>query len=124
MWRGRNRWNDELLATHVTRPPAAYHRVRSRLVSRRTATINQIRAFLIEQGIAVRVGYGIEGRRITRWIVDGVIKYHRTIAAMLNVLHRVGFAYVSLDEGNHRRNSLPLTPSGATPNSLGPCFCW
>jgi transposase len=32
------------------------HRVRSRLVSRRTATINQIRAFLIEQGIAVRTG--------------------------------------------------------------------
>jgi transposase len=34
----------------------AYHRIRSRLVSRRTATINQIRAFLIEQGIAVRTG--------------------------------------------------------------------
>jgi transposase len=34
----------------------AGHRVRSRLVSRRTATINQIRAFLIEQGIAVRAG--------------------------------------------------------------------
>ncbi len=34
----------------------ACHRVRSRLVSRRTATINQIRAFLIEQGIAVRRG--------------------------------------------------------------------
>jgi transposase len=34
----------------------AYHRIRSRLVSRRTATINQIRAFLIEQGIAVRPG--------------------------------------------------------------------
>src|SRR5215471_12266196 len=33
----------------------ACHRVRSRLVSRRTATINQIRAFL-EQGIAVRAG--------------------------------------------------------------------
>src|SRR5262249_47215945 len=32
------------------------HRVRSRLVSRWTATINQIRAFLIEQGIAVRAG--------------------------------------------------------------------
>lgn len=30
--------------------------MRSRLVSRRTATINQIRAFLIEQGIAVRTG--------------------------------------------------------------------
>lgn len=34
----------------------ACHRIRSRLVSRRTATINQIRAFLIEQGIAVRGG--------------------------------------------------------------------
>jgi transposase len=34
----------------------ALHRVRSRLVSRRTGTINQIRAFLMEQGIAVRAG--------------------------------------------------------------------
>lgn len=34
----------------------AMHRVRARLVSRRTATINQIRAFLIEQGITVRTG--------------------------------------------------------------------
>ncbi len=34
----------------------ALHRVRARLISRRTATINQIRAFLIEQGIAVRTG--------------------------------------------------------------------
>ena len=34
----------------------ALHRVRARLVSRRTATINQIRAFLIEQGITVRPG--------------------------------------------------------------------
>jgi transposase len=36
----------------------ALHRVRTRLVSRRTATINQIRAFLIEHGIAVRTGSG------------------------------------------------------------------
>jgi transposase len=34
----------------------ALHRVRARLVSRRTATINQIRAFRIEQGITVRSG--------------------------------------------------------------------
>lgn len=34
----------------------ALHRVRARLVSRRTATINRIRAFLIEQGITVRTG--------------------------------------------------------------------
>ncbi|UWQ80251.1 IS110 family transposase [Leisingera sp. S132] len=34
----------------------AMHRVRSRLVARRTVTISQIRAFLIEQGITVRAG--------------------------------------------------------------------
>ena len=34
----------------------ALHRVRSRLVSRRTATINQIRGFLVEHGITVRSG--------------------------------------------------------------------
>lgn len=34
----------------------AMHRVRSSLVARRTATINQIRAFLVEQGITVRAG--------------------------------------------------------------------
>lgn len=34
----------------------ALHRVRSLLVSRRTATINPIRAFLIEPGITVRTG--------------------------------------------------------------------
>ena len=34
----------------------AVHRVRARLVSQRTAIINQIRAFLLERGIAVRQG--------------------------------------------------------------------
>lgn len=67
----KNDYNDaEAIAETVLRPNLklvseksqdqldlqALHRVRSRLVSRRTATINQIRAFLIEQGIAVRTG--------------------------------------------------------------------
>src|SRR5476651_10250 len=67
----KNDYNDaEAIAEAVLRPNLrtvqektqdqldlqACHRVRSRLVSRRTATINQIRAFLIEQGIAVRSG--------------------------------------------------------------------
>jgi transposase len=34
----------------------ALHRVRERLVSQRTAIINQIRAFLLERGVAVRQG--------------------------------------------------------------------
>jgi transposase len=35
----------------------ALHRVRSRLIRNRTAVINQIRAFLLDRGIAVRQGY-------------------------------------------------------------------
>ena len=34
----------------------ALHRVRERLISQRTGVINQIRAFLLERGIAVRLG--------------------------------------------------------------------
>ena len=34
----------------------ALHRVRERLVRQRTCTINQIRAFLLERGIAIRQG--------------------------------------------------------------------
>jgi transposase len=34
------------------------HRVRERLVSQRTGNINQIRAFMLERGIAVRQGIG------------------------------------------------------------------
>src|SRR5713101_3397800 len=34
----------------------ALHRVRERLVSQRTGVINQIRAFLLERGVAVRQG--------------------------------------------------------------------
>jgi site-specific recombinase XerD len=36
--------------------PQAPHRVRERVVSQRTGIINQIRAFLLERGIAVRQG--------------------------------------------------------------------
>jgi transposase len=36
----------------------ALHRVRERLVRQRTGTINQIRAFLLERGVAVRQGLG------------------------------------------------------------------
>lgn len=67
----KNDYNDaEAIAEAVLRPNLktvreksqdqldlqALHRVRSRLISRRTATINQIRAFLIEQGITIRTG--------------------------------------------------------------------
>jgi transposase len=42
----------------------ALHRVRERLVIQRTGIINQIRAFLLERGVAVRQGATLLARRI------------------------------------------------------------
>ena len=68
----KNDFNDaQAIAEAVTRPtsrfvalktPAqldlqALHRVRERLISHRTGVINQIRAFLLERGIAIRQGW-------------------------------------------------------------------
>ena len=46
----------------------ALHRVRERLVSQRTGIINQIRAFLLERGIAVR-----QGQRFLRVELPGIL---------------------------------------------------
>jgi transposase len=48
----------------------AIHRVRSRLVAERTACINQIRAFLIEYGIAVPRGPGMLRKRLSEILED------------------------------------------------------
>ena len=46
----------------------ALHRVRERLVSQRTGVINQIRAFLLERGVAVR-----QGRHFLRAELPGIL---------------------------------------------------
>jgi transposase len=46
----------------------ALHRVRERLVGQRTGIINQIRAFLLERGIAVR-----QGVRFLRTELPGIL---------------------------------------------------
>jgi transposase len=46
----------------------ALHRVRSRLVSQRTAVINQIRGFLLERGIIVR-----QGQRFLRHLLSDIL---------------------------------------------------
>ena len=42
----------------------ALHRLRERLVSQRTGIINQIRAFLLERGIASAAGSAVSARRV------------------------------------------------------------
>jgi|GEM_PF-1523423 len=70
----KNDFNDaQAIAEAVTRPAVRYaalktpaqldlqalHRVRERLMSQRTGVINQIRAFLLERGIAIRQGWRV-----------------------------------------------------------------
>jgi transposase len=58
----------------------ALHRIRDRLVSQRTGVINQIRAFMLERGIAVR-----QGLRFLRAELPGLLATHgRTIHGVRN----------------------------------------
>src|SRR5262249_10583100 len=55
--------------------------------------------------------YNLEGRRETRWFVDGVVKYHRTVETYVTTLISAGFSLHSLKEPR------PLHgPSTATPD--------
>ena len=40
----------------------------------------------------------MEGRRITDWLAQGVVKYHRTIGTTLNALVRCGFCIGHVEE--------------------------
>jgi SAM-dependent methyltransferase len=42
--------------------------------------------------------YQIEGERVTNWLADGVIKQHRTMGTLLNLLIDTGFAIAHVDE--------------------------
>ena len=50
--------------------------------------------------------YHLEGRRETRWFIDGVIKYHRTVETYVTTLICAGFSLHSLKE--------PTPPRGTT----------
>jgi hypothetical protein len=42
--------------------------------------------------------YSSEGERVSHWIVDGVVKYHRTLATTLNMLTESGFRIDRISE--------------------------
>lgn len=43
--------------------------------------------------------YSIEGERVSTWIVDDVVKYHRTLSTVLNMLVESGFRVDKVSEG-------------------------
>ena len=104
----KNDFNDaEAIAEAVQRPTMkfvatktaeqldlqALHRVRERLVSQRTGIINQIRAFLLERGIAVRQGIdflGTELPTILAWRTDALSpRMSRVIEELAGDWHRL-----------------------------------
>jgi len=66
--------------------------------------------------------YGIEGKRVTNWIVDGVVKYHRSIATMLNSLSTAGFAYRAMDEWRPTAAQLEAHPDWRQTELTRPMF--
>jgi transposase len=73
----------------------ALHRVRERLVSQRTGIINQIRAFLLERGIAVR-----QGQRFLRAELPGLLASPPEVLSpqMVHVIEDLAGDWRRLDE--------------------------
>jgi transposase len=64
----------------------ALHRVRDRLVGRRTGVINQLRAFLLERGLAVRQGRLHLQRRMPELLEDAEVMLSARMRALLDSL--------------------------------------
>jgi transposase len=73
----------------------ALHRVRSRLVSERTAVINQIRGFLLERGIIVR-----QGQRFLRHSLPDILAKRTDVLSprMLRIVSDLAGDWRQLDE--------------------------
>ena len=73
----------------------ALHRVRSRLVSERTAVINQIRGFLLERGIIVR-----QGLRFLRQALPGILAKRTDVLSprMVRIIADLASDWRQLDE--------------------------
>jgi transposase len=75
--------------------PQALHRVRERLVSQRTGIINQIRAFLLERGIAVR-----QGLRVLRAELPNILAMPPDVLSprMVRLVEDLAYDWRRLDE--------------------------
>jgi len=66
----------------------AVHRVRTRLIARRTAVINQIRAFLLERGITIRTGRAPLRRALPDVLADATNPLSPRLSRLLERLRR------------------------------------
>jgi hypothetical protein len=54
--------------------------------------------------------YFDEGARTTRWFVDGVVRYHRSLSTILNQLRTVGLTLELVAEPRPTRSALERNP--------------
>jgi SAM-dependent methyltransferase len=87
----------------------------ARAVPEWVATEGQRQAFAI-------VDYSIEGEKRSNWIVDGVVKYHRTIATLLNTLADAGFVYHHIEEWKPDAGQLAAHPDWRDTELTRPMF--
>ena len=73
----------------------ALHRVRERLVSQRTGIINQIRAFMLERGIAVRQGIGFLRKELPTILATRTDASRRACCASSRSWQATGAGWIS-----------------------------
>ncbi|MGZ7458820.1 class I SAM-dependent methyltransferase [Pseudomonas sp. Ma2-10] len=55
--------------------------------------------------------YQNEGQRVSNWLADGVIKYHRTLGTLLNALMAAGFTLRHMNEWGPSAEQMVVTPA-------------
>ncbi|QHD08529.1 class I SAM-dependent methyltransferase [Pseudomonas sp. R76] len=55
-------------------------------------------------------GYQLEGPRVTNWLAEGVIKQHRTLGTLLNLLIQAGFTLSHVEEWGPSEADLKARP--------------
>lgn len=56
-------------------------------------------------------GYQAEGKRVSNWLADGVIKYHRTLGSYLNALIGAGFQIAHVEEWGPSAAQIAANPA-------------
>ena len=68
--------------------------------------------------------YRDEGERRTRWFVDGVVKYHRTVESYVNGLLDAGLRLVRLEEPEADAALLAEKPEWRRSAAVRRSCCW
>lgn len=55
--------------------------------------------------------YGVEGPRVSNWIADGIVKYHRKLSTMVMSLHRHGLMLRAIEEWTASEEQISANPA-------------